>query len=138
MTESRTVRVAVVQAASALFQRDTAVDTVCRTTAEAAGEGARLVLFPEAYVGGYPWALAFGTAVGGRTEAGRRVWARYWSEAITVPGPEIEQMSAAAAEAGVHFCMGVVERDSTYSGGTLFCTLVYIGPTERSWASTAS
>ncbi len=128
MSEARTVRVAVVQAASALFQRATALDTVCKTTVDAAAEGAKLVLFPEAYVGGYPWGLAFGTAVGGRTDAGRRVWARYWSEAITVPGPEVEQMSAAAAEAGVHLCVGVVERDSTYSGGTLFCTLVYIGP----------
>ena len=122
------MRVAVVQAASALFQRDVAVDTVCGTTADAAAEGARLVLFPEAYVGGYPWGLAFGTSVGRRADAGRRVWARYWSEAITVPGPEIERMAAAAEKAGVHLCVGVVERDSTFSGGTLFCTLIYIGP----------
>jgi nitrilase len=104
------------------------VDRVCAQTAEAAAEGARLVLFPEAYVGGYPWGLAFGTAVGGRSEAGRRTWERYWSSAIDVPGPEVERMGEAARAAGVYLCVGVIERDTTYSGGTLFCTLLYLGP----------
>jgi nitrilase len=95
---------------------------------EAAGDGAELVLLPEAYIGGYPWGLAFGTAVGGRSDAGRRTWERYWSGAIDVPGRETERMGEAAREAGVHLCVGVVERDSTYSRGTLFCTLLYFGP----------
>jgi len=97
-------------------------------TAEAGAAGARLVLFPEAFVGGYPWGLTFGTAVGSRTEPGRRVWERYWSSAIDVPGPEVERMGEAAREASAYVCVGVIERDSTYSGGTLFCTLLYIGP----------
>jgi len=97
-------------------------------TAEAAEGGAGLVLFPEAFVGGYPWGLAFGTAVGGRSDPGRRAWERYWSSAIDVPGPEVDRMGEAARDAGVYLCVGVIERDSTYSGGTLFCTLLYIGP----------
>jgi nitrilase len=104
---------------------------VVARTREAAEEGARLVLFPEAYVGGYPWGLAFGTAVGGRSEAGRRVWERYWRSAVDVPGPEVERMGEAAREAGVYLCVGVVERDTRYSGGTLFCTLLYLGPDGR-------
>ena len=96
MSEARTVRVAVVQASATPFRRDAAVDTVCAMTADAAGQGARLVLLPEAYVGGYPWGLTFGTVVGGRSEAGRRVWERYWSNAIEVPGPEVERMGSAA------------------------------------------
>ncbi len=128
MTEPASVRVAVVQAAAAPFDRDVAVERVCAMTQEAGREGAALVLFPEAYVGGYPWGLAFGTAVGGRSEAGRRTWERYWSAAVEVPGPEVARMGEAAHAAGVYLCVGVVERDSTYSGGTLFCTLVYLGP----------
>ncbi len=128
MSDPRTVRVAVVQAAAVPFDRDGAVDKVCAMTRQVAAEGAELVLFPEAYVGGYPWGLAFGTAVGGRSDAGRRTWERYWSTSIEVPGPEVERMSEAARTAGVYACVGVVERDSTYSGGTLFCTLLYIGP----------
>jgi nitrilase len=128
MSAPDTVRVAVVQASPAFFDTAAAVDKVCAMTADAAGRGARLLLFPEAYVGGYPWGLAFGTAVGGRSDAGRRTWERYWAGAVDVPGPETARMGDAAREAGVHLCVGVIERDATYSGGTLYCTLLYFGP----------
>jgi nitrilase len=128
VTEISGVRVAVVQAGAVPFDTPGAVDKVCAMTAQAAEGGAELVLFPEAFVGGYPWGLAFGTAVGGRSDAGRRTWERYWSSAIDVPGPEVDRMGEAAREAGVYLCVGVIERDSTYSRGTLFCTLLYIGP----------
>jgi len=128
MSAPDAVRVAVVQASPAFFDTAGAVDKVCAMTADAAGRGAHLVLFPEAYVGGYPWGLAFGTAVGGRSDAGRRTWERYWAGAVDVPGPETARMGDAAREAGVHLCVGVIERDATYSGGTLYCTLLYFGP----------
>jgi nitrilase len=128
LTDASTVRVAVVQAGAVPFDRDASVAKVCELTAVAADGGARLTLFPEAFVGGYPWGLRFGTAVGGRSEAGRRTWERYWSSAIEVPGPEVDRMAEAARSGEVTLCVGVVERDSTYSGGTLFCTLLYIGP----------
>ncbi|MFV2006170.1 MAG: carbon-nitrogen hydrolase family protein [Longimicrobiales bacterium] len=128
MNETRTVRAAVVQASPLLFDLEGTVAKACRLILEAAEGGAELVVFPEAYVGGYPWGLAFGTAVGGRSPAGRRTWERYWKAAIDVPGPETERLAEAAKEAGVHLAIGVIERDSTYSRGTLFCTLLYIGP----------
>jgi nitrilase len=125
---TKTAKVAVAQASPLYFQRQESVEKVVRMTEEAAGEGAKLVLFPEAYVGGYPWGLAFGTAVGGRSPEGRRVWERYWATALEVPGPETEELAEAARDAGVHLAVGVVERDSTYGGGTLYCTLLYFGP----------
>ncbi len=128
MSAEQSVRVALVQAAGRPFDTPGAVDKVCAMTAEAVNTGAKLVLFPEAYVGGYPWGLSFGTAVGGRSDPGRRTWERYWASAIDVPGPEVGRMADAARSAGVYLCVGVIERDSTYSGGTLFCTLLYFGP----------
>lgn len=128
MSKPDTVNAAVVQASPVPFDTAAAVDKVCALTREAAKKGAQLVLFPEAYVGGYPWGLAFGTAVGGRSDAGRRTWERYWRGAVDVPGPETARMAEVAKETGVVLCVGVIERDSTYSGGTLFCTLLYFGP----------
>jgi nitrilase len=128
VTEVESLRAAVVQATPRPFDTPATVDRVVSMTREAASEGAKLVLFPEAYVGGYPWGLAFGTSVGGRSDPGRKVWERYWRSAVDVPGPEVERMAEAAREAGVYLCVGVIERDSTYSGGTLFCTLLYMGP----------
>jgi nitrilase len=118
----------VVQAAPRFFDPDAATEHVVELTAEAAGNGARLIVFPEAYVGGYPWGLAFGTAVGGRSDAGRRTWERYRQGAIDVPGPQTERLSEAAREAEAFLVVGVVERDATFSGGTLFCTLLYFAP----------
>ena len=127
-TDTNMVKVAVVQAAPLPFDREGTVEKVVRLVEEAGGKGAKLAVFPEAYLGGYPWGLAFGTAVGGRSPAGRRTWERYWQTAIDVPGPETARLGQAARSAGIFLAVGVIERDSTYSGGTLFCTLLYFGP----------
>ena len=66
-----TLRAAVVQAAPVLFDRAATIDKAVRLAGEAAAAGARLVLFPEAFVSAYPRGLSFGAVVGSRTEAGR-------------------------------------------------------------------
>ena len=124
------VPVAVVQAPAFPFDTSGAVAEVVRRTREAAREGARLVLFPEAYVGGYPWGLRFGTAVGGRSEAGKETFRRYWASAITLPGPASRELGQTAREAGVHLAVGVVEKEEG-KGGTLYCTLAHFGPDGR-------
>jgi len=125
---TKKLQVAVVQAAPVLFNREATVDKACRLLAEAAKTGAGLVLFPEAYIPVYPRGLTFGTVIGSRSPSGRRVWQRYWEESIDVPGPDTERLGAAAAKAGVYLAIGVIERDSSTSRGTLFCTLLYFGP----------
>jgi nitrilase len=120
-----------VQAAPVLFDQAATVEKVVKLTAKAREGGADLVLFPEAYVGGYPWGLAFGTVVGGRTPEGRRTWARYRATAVEVPGPATARLGEAAQAAGVHLAVGVVERDGALGGGTLFCTLLFFGPDGR-------
>ena len=119
-----TLPVAVVQAASVLFDRDASIDKACRLAAEAAAQGARLILFPEAFVPAYPRGLRFGTAVGGRTPQGRRLFQRYFENAVTVPGPETDRLGASAREANAWLAIGVIER----LGSTLYCTLLYFGP----------
>ncbi|HUZ00505.1 MAG TPA: carbon-nitrogen hydrolase family protein [Thermomicrobiaceae bacterium] len=125
-----TVRAAVVQAAPVIMERDATIEKVAALSREAATNGARLVLFPEAFVPAYPRGLSFGIVVGSRTEAGRRTWARYNANAVEVPGPATERLGRAAREAGVYLALGVIERDAI-SGGTLYCTLLYFGPDGR-------
>jgi nitrilase len=122
------VKVAVVQASPVLFDREATLEKVGRLAAAAAGQGAELILFPEAFVPAYPRGLGFGTVVGGRTDAGRRLWQRYWANAVEVPGPATEALGAAARSSGAYLVVGVVERDQDYGGGTLYCTLLYFGP----------
>jgi nitrilase len=125
------VRVAVVQTSSVLFDREGSAEKVARLTAKAGREGARLVLFPEALIPGYPRGLSFGTVVGARSAEGRGLWERYWNNSVAVPGPVTAQLGKTAKEAGVFLAVGVVERDTDTSGGTLFCTVLYFGPDGR-------
>ncbi len=101
MSASTPFRAAVVQAASAGFDRDKTLAKAEALTHEAAGQGARLVVFPEAFVGGYPRGSGFGAVVGARTEEGREEYRRYWDGAVDVPGPAVEELSRIAAESGV-------------------------------------
>ncbi len=128
MPPTAPVRVAAAQPRGHPFDSAAAVDRLSAMTAEAAANGAALVVFPEAFVGGYPWGLAFGTAVGGRKPEGRRAFGRYHAAAIQVPGPETRRIGRAAARAGVHLAVGVIEKGAAHSPGTLFCTLLYFTP----------
>jgi nitrilase len=98
---------------------------------DAAAQGAQMVLFPESFIPCYPRGLSFGMVVGSRSPEGRRLWQRYWENSVEIPGPTTEALGRAAREAEVILAMGVTERDSEFSRGTLYCTLVYFGPDGR-------
>jgi nitrilase len=121
---SKKVRVAVVQAAPALFDPRKSLQKLADLTADAAKQGAELVVFPEAYVAGYPKGHDFGTCVGFRTSEGRDEFRRYLESAIEVPGELTETIGMVAKNHAVHLVVGVVERD----GGTLYCTALIVGP----------
>ena len=123
-----TVRAAVVQAAPVLFDRDATVAKLHALTQEAAAQGAQVVVFPEAFVPAYPRGFSFGMVVGSRTDEGRRLWERYWRNAVDVPGPAVDEIGRAARQARVHLAVGVIERDRVATGGTLYCTILYFGP----------
>ena len=125
------VRVAVVQAAPVLFNREATVEKTCRLTADAAAGGAEVILFPEAFIPAYPRGFSFGAVVGSRSPEGRRLWERYWANAVDVPGPATQALGEAARTARAYLCVGVIERDTQFSRGTLYCTLLYFGPDGR-------
>ncbi|SMF83549.1 nitrilase [Paenibacillus uliginis N3/975] len=125
---SQHIRVAVVQDAPILFNKQSAMDKIDGHTRDAAEQGADLVVFPEVFLGGYPRGLSFGTRVGSRNTDGRKDWERYWESAIDIPGTETDTLGELAKETGVYLVIGVVERDQEFSRGTLYNSMVYIGP----------
>jgi len=118
------VAAAVVQAAPVAFDVEATVAKTERLTAEAAGGGAGLVVFPEAFVSCYPRGITFGATVGSRSAEGRAWFRRYWESSVDVPGPVVDRLGTIAREHGVHLVIGVIERD----GGTLYCTALFLGP----------
>jgi len=118
------IRAAVVQAGTALFDKKRTFEKLEILTQQAAAGGAKLVVFPEAFIGGYPKGLDFGVRLGSRTDAGRDMFRRYYEEAITVPGADCDAIGAVASAAAVYLVVGVVEQD----GGTLYCSMLYFSP----------
>src|SRR5215471_19695030 len=113
LTESRTrcVKVAVVQAAPVVFNLEKTLEKLHRLVGEAASQGAKLVLFPEAFVSAYPRGLDFGAVVGSRSDKGREDFRRYWESSVDVPGPAVDSLSRSARENDIFLVVGVVERD---------------------------
>jgi nitrilase len=124
---SNTVTVAVVQAASVAFDSKKTLAKALDLTRDAAKQGAQLVLFPEAFISGYPRGLDFGASVGSRTDAGREDFKRYFESAIEVPGPIADALSKAARTNSVYLVMGVIERER----GTLYCCVLFFAPDGR-------
>jgi nitrilase len=118
---------AVVQDGSVFLDREASVHKTITLARQAAAQGARLVLFPEAFIAGYPRGLSFGAIVGSRSAEGRKLYRRYVESAITIPGPEAAQLAATAADLGIYLAAGVIERDQR-TAGTLYCTLAVWGP----------
>lgn len=107
-------------------------------TRRAAAEGVNLIVFPEAFLGGYPRTSTFGASVGGRTEEGRAEYYAYWQQAVDLGdvSPEglgvytaagdgtRERLEAVARETGVFLVVGCVEK----AGGSLWCACVFVDP----------
>ena len=103
-------------------------------TRKAADKDAELVVFPEAFVSGYPKGLYFGARIGMRLPQGREDFRRYFESAIDIPGQALKALGAAAKESRVYLVIGVIEREI----GTLYCTVCFFSPAENLSENTAS
>ena len=117
-------RVAVVQAAPVVFDVEATLDKVEKLAAEASAGGAQLVVFPEAFVSGYPRGITFGTVVGSRGTEGRDHFRRYWDSSVDIPGRAVDRLAEIAATHALFLVVGVIERE----GGTLYCTATFFSP----------
>ncbi len=107
---------AAVHAASVFLDANGCVDKVCRIIDEAGKAGARLIVFPESFIPGYPFWIWTHTP----TE-GAPLFTKLFKNSIEVPGPETDRVGDAARRNGAYVVLGVSERD----GGTLYNTLIY-------------
>jgi nitrilase len=115
----RKIKVAAVQASPAFLDASATLDRVEELCREAAREGAGLVVFPEAFVPGYPDWIWRSKPWG----EGGHWFGRLLEEAVVVPGPVTERLGGISRRAGVYLTMGVNERDA--HGSTLYNSLLY-------------
>lgn len=154
MATSQTIYLAVCQAYTLATTAETLkfLEQKCQQASKQS-PAPDLILFPEAYIGGYPRGAAFGSAVGGRTPEGREQYLNYFKNAVDLGDtPEgagekwvrrelegqkegaggavrrgdgtREALEVVARETGIFIVTGLVER----AGGTLYCAVVYVCP----------
>lgn len=114
-------RVAAVQAAPVFLDLAASVDKACELIAEAAGNGAKLVAFPEVFLPGYPYWNWLMTPI-----EGSAWFERLWHAALEIPGPEVERLCAAARAHDCVVVIGTNERDPRRVG-TIYNTNIVIG-----------
>jgi aliphatic nitrilase len=118
-------KAAAVQASPVFLDPTKTAAKAVSLIAEAANNGAKLIVFPEVFIPGYPYWNWITDPITGSAWFEKLVKA-----SVFVPGPEIGVIRKAAESHGVYVVMGVNER-SHHSLGALYNTLVFIGPDGR-------
>ena len=122
---SSTFKVAAVQASPVFLDLDATVEKACALIGDAASKGARLVVFPECFLPGYPlwcWRIA-----AGESKVLRKLYAELLASSVTIPSDAVTRLRDAARENDTTVVMGINERNSEASKTTLYNSLLYIG-----------
>jgi nitrilase len=117
-------KVAAVQATPVFLDREATIDKACELIVAAGSEGARLIVFPEAFIPSYPdwvWVIPSG-------EEGvlNELYAELLTNSVTIPGDATDRLCRAAKLANAYVVMGMNERNVEASGASLYNTLLYI------------
>lgn len=118
---SERFKMAAIQAAPVLFDKDASTEKACALIAEAGAMGADIGVFGETWLPGYPFWVE-----GQITDLTWQASAVYIENAILLGGKETDALCAAAKAAGMDVVIGVAEKD-TDTEGSVYCTAVTIG-----------
>jgi nitrilase len=124
---NETVKVACIQAEPVVLDREATLDKMAGIAADAAAEGARLLVYPEAFVPAYPSSVWARALAGWAAEGAKEAFALLARESVQVPGPAVERMGTIAREHGIWMVTGVTEVDPERPA-TLYNTLLYHAP----------
>jgi nitrilase len=114
-------KVACVQAAPAWLDLDAAVEKTARYIEEAAQAGAKLIVFPETWIPGYPFHVWLGPPA---WAIGRGFVQRYFDNSLSYDSPQAAKIQAAARKNKITIVLGLSERE----GGSLYIAQWLISP----------
>src|SRR5205085_1655505 len=116
-------KIAAIQAAPVFLDREATVDKACDLIAEAGRNGARIVAFPESFIPTYPdWAWA---VPAGESRMLADLYAEFLANAVEVPSQATQKLCQAAKKARTYAVVGISERNTEASAGSMYNTLLY-------------
>ena len=118
---------AIVQKAPEFLDKDKTIRLAVEAVQEAAGNGAELVVFTEAFIPGYP-AWIWRLRPGGDWNTSEALHHRLLNNAVNVDSEDLMPLYDAAKKHQVTIVCGIEERDGKLSQSTLYNTVITIGP----------
>ncbi len=124
MSPTEPFKVAAVQDSPVYLDKAATVAKACDLIQKAASEGAKLVVFPEVYIAGYPdWVW---TVPASNKALISSLYDELWQNAVSVPDGATDQLCTAAKDNSVYVTIGINERNTEASNASLFNSLLYI------------
>jgi len=117
-------KVAAAQLAPVFLNKEKTVEKACAAIAEAASQGAELIVFPEAFISGYPdWVWLIPNSKGAELNA---LYQKLVENAVSVPDDATAELCKAAKEAKVNVVIGMNERNTETSNASLYNSMLFI------------
>ena len=121
---SNKTKIAAAQLSPAFLNKVKTVDKACAAISEAGKNGAKLIVFPEAFISGYPDWLWFIPA--NQNKLLNNLYVKLVESAVSIPDDSTERLSKAARAANINVVIGMNEINSESSNASLYNTLLFI------------
>jgi nitrilase len=120
----KNVKVAAAQLSPIFLNKEKTVEKACLAILEAGEKGAELIVFPEAFISGYPdWVWLIPNSKG---TALNELYVKLVENAVSIPEKATNRLCKAAKSAGINVVMGMHERNSETSSASLYNSLIFI------------
>lgn len=122
---SKKIKVAAAQLAPVFLNKEKTVEKACKAISDAGAKGIDLIVFPEAFISGYPdWVWLVANSKGAELND---LYSELVENAICIPDDSTEKLCRAAKTAKINVVIGLHERNSETSNASLFNSLLFIG-----------
>jgi len=119
----RPVIVGVAQYASVGFDLQGCISKLSKVCEEASAKGVQFLLFPEAFLTGYPFGGTLNVIFGHRGIEGRKLYQMWWEAAVELPGPVTLQLGQIAKNNNLYLVVGVIEKEM--SSFSMYCSVAF-------------
>ena len=118
------IKLAAAQLSPVFLNKEKTIEKACNAILEAGKNGAKLIVFPEAYISGYPdWVWLIPNSKGAELN---ELYLKLVENSVSVPDESTAKLCKAAKSAKINVVMGMHERNSETSNASLYNSLLFI------------
>jgi nitrilase len=118
------IKVAAAQASPVFLNKEQSIEKACNLIKEAANNGAKLIVFPEAFIPGYPdWVWLVPNSKGAVLN---ELFVELVENSVSIPDNSTDRLCKVAKENGINVVIGINERNTETSNASIFNSMLFI------------